>query len=62
MWNEQLINYGVPVIERRRQHVAELSEIILEKNMLSNPGAMADYYRTHYPDSWADAKKQQALK
>ena len=38
------------------------TEIILEKNMLSNPGTMADYYRTHYPDSWADAQKQQALK
>ena len=38
------------------------TEIILEKNLLSNPGTMADYYRTYYSDSWADAKKQQALK
>ena len=38
------------------------TEIILEKGMLQNPGMMADYYRTHYPDSWADAKKEQALK
>ena len=37
-------------------------DIILEKNMLQNPGVMADYYRTHYPDSWADAEKEQALK
>ena len=38
VWNEQLINYGVPVIERRRQHVAELSEIILEKNRQLSDG------------------------
>ncbi|MBR4291534.1 MAG: hypothetical protein IKT52_12995 [Oscillospiraceae bacterium] len=38
------------------------TEAILEKNMLCNPGPMADYYRTHYPDSWADARKEQALK
>ena len=37
------------------------TEIILEKEMLNHPGMMADYYRTHYPDSWADAEKQQAL-
>ena len=35
-------------------------EIILKKGMLHNPGVMADYYRTHYPDSWADA--EQALR
>lgn len=38
------------------------TEIILEKKMFQNPGSMADYYRTHYPDSWQDAQKQQALK
>ena len=32
VWNDQLINYGVPVIKRRSQHVEELSEIISEKN------------------------------
>ena len=37
------------------------TEIILEKKMLQNPGMMADYYRTHYPDSWADAQKEEAL-
>ena len=37
------------------------TEVILEKDMLRNPGPMADYYRTHYPDSWADAEKEQAL-
>ena len=37
------------------------TEIILEKDLLNKPGAMADYYRTHYPDSWEDAEKQQAL-
>lgn len=37
------------------------TQIILEKDMLRNPGPMADYYRTYYPGSWADAEKQ-ALK
>ena len=36
-------------------------ETILEKNLLENPGQMADYYRTHYPDSWTDAETEQAL-
>ena len=37
------------------------TKIILEKNILHVQGPMADYYRTHYPDSWADAEKEQAL-
>ena len=37
-------------------------ETILEKKLLDNPGIMADYYRINYPDSWADAEKEQALK
>lgn len=36
-------------------------DIILDKDLLHNPGSMADYYRTYYPDSWADAQKEQAL-
>ena len=45
--------------ERMRQWVRKTeTEIILEKDMLHNPGPMADYYRAHYPDSWADAEKQ----
>ena len=38
------------------------TEIILEKDILHDQSAMADYYRTHYPDSWNDAEKEQALK
>ena len=38
------------------------TQIILEKDMLRTSGPMVDYYRTHYPDSWADAEKEQALK
>lgn len=34
------------------------TEGILKSNLLNTPGPMADYYRTHYPDSWADAEKQ----
>ena len=36
--------------------------IILERNILEASGPMAAYYRTNYPDSWSDAKKEQALK
>lgn len=36
-------------------------DIILKKNILDDTGIMAEYYRTHYPDSWADAQKVQAL-
>ena len=36
------------------------TKIILEKDMLRIPGDMADYYRTHYPESWEDAQREQA--
>ena len=36
-------------------------ETILEKNLLANPGTIADYYRINYPDSWTDAEREQAL-
>ena len=32
---------------------------IREKNLLNTPGPMADYYREHYPESWAMAEKEQ---
>lgn len=32
---------------------------IREKNLLNTPGPMADYYREHYPESWAIAEKEQ---
>lgn len=37
-------------------------ETILKQNLLRQNTTMAEYYRTHYPDSWADAEKEQALK
>ena len=37
-------------------------ETILKQKLLDKDGPMAEYYRTQYPDSWADAaKEQQAL-
>ena len=36
-------------------------KIILERNILKDSGPMAAYYRANYPDSWADAEKEQAL-
>lgn len=32
---------------------------IRRSNLLSSPGPMADYYREHYPDSWAMVEKEQ---
>lgn len=34
------------------------AEEIRKKNLLHTPGPMADYYRTHYPESWALAEKE----
>ena len=31
------------------------AEIITKNDLINTPGAMADYYRTHYPESWAIA-------
>jgi hypothetical protein len=35
------------------------SDIIKEANLLNTPGPKADYYREHYPESWAIAEKEQ---
>ena len=32
---------------------------IRHSNLLQSPGAMADYYRTHYPESWAMVEREQ---
>lgn len=34
------------------------AECIRSANLLHTPGAMADYYRTHYPESWQLASEQ----
>ncbi len=31
------------------------AEIIQKNNLINKSGPMAEYYRTHYPESWADA-------
>ena len=36
------------------------AEIIQKNELLNTPGPMADYYRTHYPDSWALAISEQS--
>jgi hypothetical protein len=36
------------------------TEIIQESNLLNTPGPKADYYREHYPESWALAANAQA--
>ena len=35
------------------------AEIIQKNDLLNSPGPMADYYRTHYPESWAIAESAQ---
>ncbi len=35
------------------------AEIIQKADLIHTPGPKADYYRTHYPESWAIAQKEQ---
>ena len=35
------------------------ADCIREKHLLNTPGAMADYYRRHYPESWAIVEAEQ---
>ena len=35
------------------------ADIIKKSNLIHTPGAMADYYREHYPESWAIVEKEQ---
>ena len=40
--------------ERKLEWIRRVeADIIREKDMLNHDGPMADYYRTHYPESWA---------
>lgn len=34
------------------------TDIIKESDLINTPGPKADYYRAHYPDSWAMAEKE----
>lgn len=36
------------------------ADTIRKANLLRTPGPKADYYRTHYPQSWADAEQEAA--
>lgn len=38
------------------------AEIIQKADLIHTPGPKADYYRTHYPESWAIAQKEQESK
>lgn len=47
--------------ERRLNWIRKAeTEVILRSNLLNTPGPMADYYREHYPESWAIAEGEQA--
>ena len=37
------------------------AETIRKKNLLNTQGQMADYYRIHYPESWAIVKAEQKM-
>lgn len=37
----------------------EEADTIRKSNLLNTPGPMADYYRGHYPESWAMVEKEQ---
>ena len=36
----------------------EAADEIRNSNLINTPGPMADYYRKHYPESWAKVKNQ----
>ncbi len=38
------------------------AEIIQKADLINTPGPKADYYRTHYPESWAIVQKEQENK
>lgn len=38
------------------------ADSIRSSDLLQTPGAMADYYRTHYPESWALVEEEQKQK
>ena len=45
--------------ERKLEWIRKVQVEIIEKhNLIRTPGAMADYYRTHYPESWAIAAEK----
>ena len=43
----------------RRWILQAEADYIRKYNLLNTPGIQADYYRTHYPESWAIAEKAQ---
>ncbi len=38
------------------------ADCIRKQALLHTPGEMADYYRLHYPESWADVEAEEAAK
>ena len=58
---------GTLVIHRYHELSAEMlnwilkvqADIIKKSNLIHTPGPMADYYREHYPESWAIVEKEQ---
>ena len=35
------------------------AEVIRKSDLINTPGPMADYYRVHYPESWAIVEREQ---
>ena len=38
------------------------ADIIRKRDLLNTPGVMADYYKTHYPESWGIVIKEQDVR
>ena len=46
--------------ERKLEWIRKVeADGIRKSNLLNTPGPMADYYRKHYPESWAIVEKEQ---
>ena len=56
-----LVIYRFPELsERRLEWIRKAeSDCIREADLIHTPGPMADYYRLHYPESWAMVEKEQ---
>lgn len=46
--------------QRKKEWIRKVeADCIRKSNLLNTPGPMADYYRDHYPDSWAMAAENE---
>ena len=56
---KQLINNNAPSADIAMMDIfVNPGDEIRKFDLINTPGPMADYYRTHYPESWESAQKE----